>query len=132
VIRLGDTSHLPSDVRQWKGDSIGRWEGSTLVVDTTNYADAKRDTLGTSKDLHLIERFTRIDSDTINYEATIDDPTIWTRRWTYALPLHRQPGGTVGLLEYACHEANHGLVGILRGARVQEKKGHRVSDGGTR
>ena len=121
VIRLNDHSHLPKDVRQWKGDSIGHWEGATLVVDTANFADAKRDPAGTSKDVHVTERFTRVDDDSINYEATVDDPTIWTQSWTYALPLRRQPGGTVGLFEYACHEGNYGLLGILRGARVQEK-----------
>ena len=121
VIRLNDHSHLPKEVRQWKGDSIGHWEGATLVVDTANFADAKRDPAGTSKDVHVTERFTRVDDDSINYEATVDDPTIWTQSWTYALPLRRQPGGTVGLFEYACHEGNYGLLGILRGARVQEK-----------
>lgn len=121
VIRLGDQTHLPPDVRQWKGDSIGHWEGQTLVVDTTNFADVKRDMVGTSKDLHLTERFTRVDDNTINYQATVDDPTIWTRPWTLDLPLTKQPGGTVALFEYACHEGNYGLQGILRGARAQEK-----------
>jgi hypothetical protein len=121
VVRLNDHSHLPKDVRQWKGDSIGHWEGATLVVDTANFADAKRDAAGTSKDVHLTERFTRVDDDSINYEATVDDPTIWTQSWTYALPLRRQPDGTVGIFEYACHEGNYALLGILRGARAQEK-----------
>jgi hypothetical protein len=69
----------------------------------------------------VTERFTRVDDNSINYEATVDDPTIWTQSWTYALPLRRQPGGTVAIFEYACHEGNYGLLGILRGARAQEK-----------
>lgn len=127
VIRLGDHAHLPRDVRQWKGDSIGRWEGETLVVDTTNFAEVKRDRLGTSKDLHLIERFTRVDDTTITYEATIEDPTIFTRPWTLALPLRKQPEGTIALYEYACHEGNYGLVGILSGARAEERSAKGVA-----
>ena len=121
IIRLDGRPHLPQDVRQWNGDSVGHWEGATLVVDTTNFTDAKRDPVGSSKNLHLVERFTRVDENTISYEATVDDPTTWTRPWKLALPLLKEPEGTVGIFEYACHEGNYGLVGILGGARAQEK-----------
>ena len=121
IIRLDGRPHLPQDVRQWNGDSVGHWEGATLVVDTTNFTDAKRDSVGSSKNLNLVERFTRVDENTINYEAMVDDPTTWTRPWKLALPLAREPEGTVGIFEYACHEGNYGLVGILSGARAQEK-----------
>jgi hypothetical protein len=120
IIYLDGRPHLPPDVRQWNGDSRGRWDGTTLVVDTTNFTDTKEDRWG-SQNLHLVERFTRVDEHTINYEATLDDPTTWTRPWTLALPLVKDPEGTVGIFEYACHEGNYSLVGILGGARAEER-----------
>ena len=137
VIPLDGRPHLPRDVRLWNGDSRGRWEGATLVVDTTNFINAKQDRLHTNGDLlHVIERFTRVDANTINYEATLEDPTTWTKPWTLALPLWKEPEGTVGIFEYACHEGNTiaggGMLGMLRGARADEraeaKKGKRDSN----
>ena len=100
-------------VRQWVGDSRGHWEGESLVVETKNFA-RETNFAGSSKDTHLIERFTRIDSDTVLYEFTIDDPNNYTRPWTAAIPFRRTDGP---LYEYACHEGNYGLTGILAGAR---------------
>ena len=101
------------DVRQWVGDSRGHWEGDTLVVETTNFL-RETNFSGSSKDTHLIERFTRIDPDTVAYEFTIEDPNNYTRPWTALIPFRRTDGP---LFEYACHEGNYGLPGILAGAR---------------
>ena len=106
------------DLRQWTGDSRGRWEGETLVVETVNFL---RETSfmrgGASADLHLTERFTRISPDVLLYEVTVDDPTTWTRPWTYAVPMQRNPEP---LYEYACHEGNYAMEVILAGARAKE------------
>ena len=105
-------------LRQWSGDSRGRWEGDTLVVETINF---RRETSlqGSTADTRLVERFTRIDADTIKYEFTVTDPTAYTRPWTAMLPLSRIRGP---LFEYACHEGNYALPNILAGARAQEKE----------
>ena len=120
VIPLDGRPHLPQDVRQWNGDSVGHWEGATLVVDTTNFTN-KANYQGSSEKLHLVERFTRVDAQTINYEATIDDPATWTKPWTLALPLSKEPEGTVGINEYACHEGNEQMASILGGGRADDK-----------
>ena len=128
IIHMDGRPHLPQDVRQWNGDSRGRWEGTTLVVDTTNFTDTREDRWG-SKNLHLVERFTRVDEHTINYEARLEDPTTWTRPWTLALPLVKDPEGSVGLYEYACHEGNYSMVGILGGARAEERAATEAAKG---
>jgi hypothetical protein len=112
IIRMNGT-HLPSNVRQFLGDSIGHWEGDTLVVDTTNFADQVR-FHGSSENLHVIERFTRVDDSTILYRVTIDDPTTFTRQWALEYPFVAAPGP---IFEYACHEGNYSLTDILGGAR---------------
>ncbi len=101
------------NVRQWVGDSRGRWDGETLVIETKNF---QRETnfAGSSKDTLLVERFRRVDSDTLMYEFTIEDPNNYTRSWTAMIPLRRTDGP---LFEYACHEGNYGMVGIMAGAR---------------
>jgi len=106
-------------LRRWMGDSRGRWDGATLVVDTVNFTD-RTAFRGADEALHLVERFTRLDRDTIEYRFTIDDPTVWTRPWTAAFPLRH----TRDLMyEYACHEGNFRSVeGVLRGARAQERQ----------
>ena len=109
--------HLPENVRLWAGDSRGRWEGDTLVVDTTNFTD-KTAFQGSSSALHVVERFTRVSGDRTLYQFTVDDPNTWTRPWSAEIPMTATKGP---LYEYACHEANYGLVDILRGARFQEK-----------
>jgi hypothetical protein len=116
IIPIDARPHAPSVIRSWTGDSRGRWEGDTLVVDTVNLKNSFR---GASEDLHLIERFTRVGPNTIHYEVTFDDPATWTRQWTLMIPLRR----TDDLIyEYACHEGNHGLAGILSGARAEERQ----------
>lgn len=118
LIPLERRPHLPEDTRQWVGDSRGRWEGNTLVVETRNF-NGKQSFQGSSGNMHLVERYTRVDDNTIKYSATVNDPTVWTKPWTMALPLRKD---TDGFFEYACHEANHSLVGILSGARATEQK----------
>jgi hypothetical protein len=117
IIPLGERPHIGRDIRQWLGDSRGHWEGDTLVVDTTNFT-AKTNFRGSSANLHLTERFTRVAADAIDYQFTVDDPTTWTRPWTVAMPVAM----TKGLIyEYGCHEGNYSLPDILGGARAQEK-----------
>jgi hypothetical protein len=108
--------HLPRDVRLWLGDSIGRWEGDTLVVDTTNFTD-KTGYRGASQNLHVIERFTRVDADNILYKFTIDDPETFTKPWTAEYPFRAAAGP---IFEYACHEGNYAMPDILGGARAAE------------
>ena len=115
IIRMNGT-HLPANVRQWMGDSIGRWEGDTLVVDTTNFTDKTR-FRGSSANLHVIERFKRVDADTILYRATIDDPSTFTKQWTMEYPFRASAGP---LFEYACHEGNYAMPDILGGARKSD------------
>jgi len=118
IIPLDGRPRLPSNVRQWMGSYTGRWEGDTLVVETTNFTD-KTAFQGSSENMHLTERFTRVDETTVLYKFTVDDPATWTRPWSAELPMKR----TIGpLFEHACHEANYGLANTLAGARAEEKK----------
>ena len=117
VIPLDGRPHLPGNIRQWKGDSRGHWEGNTLVVDTTNFTDKTRFRNSTGN-MHLIERFTRVDPDTLIYEFTVDDPATFTRPWKASIPMTRTQGP---IFEYACNEGNYGMEGMLAGARAQEK-----------
>lgn len=115
IVRM-NAQHLPKTIRKWMGDSVGHWEGDTLVVDTTNFTDQTR-FRGSSQDLHVIERFTRVEDKTLLYRFTIDDPATWTRPWTgeYAWPATDEL-----IYEYACHEANYAMENVLRGARRRE------------
>ena len=117
VVPLDGRPHLPDGVSQWVGDSRGRWEGDTLVVETTNFI---RETSfrGSSKNLHLVERFTRADADTLLYEFTVTDPAMWTQPWTAVVPMK---ASALPLFEYACHEGNYGMTNLLLGSRAQEK-----------
>jgi hypothetical protein len=110
--------HLPATVRQWMGDPRGHWEGNTLVVDTTNFTD-KTNFRGSGENLHLIERFTRTGPNQLMYEFTVNDPASFTRPWTVQIPMAKTDGP---LFEYACHEGNYGMEGMLRGARQQERE----------
>jgi hypothetical protein len=121
VIPLDGRPHLSEQIPQWLGDSRGRWEGNTLVVNTKGFSP-KSNFQGSSSGLHLVERFTRIDRDTLQYEATMSDPTTWTRPWTARLYFKRTDEP---LLEYACHEGNLGMFGILSGARTLEAQRER-------
>ena len=118
VIPLDGRPHLPAGLRKDLGDSRGHWDGDTLVVETTNF---KRDVNfnGASSDLRLVERFTRVADDRLQYEFTMDDPTTWTRPWTARLFMRPAPG-TGRIYEFACHEGNYAIENTLRGARLQE------------
>ena len=118
IVPLDGRPHLPSSIRQWMGDSRGRWEGDTLVVETTNFSE-KNAYRGASPNLRLIERFTRTDASTLTYEFTVNDPETWTAPWTGRIPLLRLDEN---LYEYACHEGNRGMEGILKGARTEERE----------
>jgi hypothetical protein len=116
MIPLDGRPHLPSDVHTWLGDSRGHWDGDTLVVDTTNYKAGAF--MNASDKLHVVERFTRTGPETLKYEVTIDDPATWTKPWSVMIPLSHSHDA---VFEYACHEGNEGLAGILSGARAEEK-----------
>ncbi len=115
IIPLDGRAH--GSIRQWKGESRGRWEGNTLVVDTTNF---KRETslAGSSANTHLIERFTRTGANTLLYAFTVDDPAMWTRPWTAVIPMLKSEDP---IYEYACHEGNYAMASVLAGARAEEK-----------
>lgn len=119
VIPIGDMPHAPESIRQWHGDSRGHWDGDTFVVETTNYSP-KSGYRGSAENLHMIERFTLAGPQSLHYEITVTDPTTWTRPWTAMVPLSRSQDV---LFEYACHEGNIGMVGILAGARAEEAAG---------
>jgi hypothetical protein len=128
IIPLDNRPHIASNIRQWHGNSVGHWEGSTLVVDTTNYSP-KSNFRGANEKLHIVERFTRVGPDTLNYEVKVEDPTVWTGPWTAMIPLKRS---TDLIYEYACHEGNDGLAGILAGARADEKAAEAPRSGSSR
>ena len=119
IISMSGRPHISESIRQWNGDSRGHWDGDTLVVDTTNFTDKQVFRGVPQGTLHLVERFTRVDATTINYEVTIDDPTTWTRPWTFLLLW--QKDDTYEMFEYACHEGNYSMPLILSGARAQER-----------
>jgi hypothetical protein len=118
VIPLDGRPHLPASVRQMMGDSRGRWEGDTLVVDTTNFNDEPA-LFNADHNLHVTERFRKVSPDVLLYEFTVDDPTVYSKPFTGAIAMTRIKGP---LFEYACNEGNYGMSGILKGARVDEKK----------
>ncbi len=130
IIPIDGRPHVPGNVRLWNGDPRGRWEGNTLVVDTANYnnrgwiatqaAAGRIKGVPQTESLHVVERFRSIDANTIDYDATIDDPKMFTRPWTVSIPLHRDPAYRI--YEYACHEGNRSVENVLRGARTLEKK----------
>jgi hypothetical protein len=126
VIPLDGGPHLPSSVRQWHGDSRGRWDGNTLVVDTTNFSPESY-FQGSRENLHLVERFTRVAPDRIDYQITVSDPTTWTQPWTSVVRLKSTRDQ---MFEYACHEGNYTtMTGMLRGARADEKAPGAASGG---
>jgi len=117
LVPLDGRPHLPAGVRNWQGDPRGRWEGDTLVVESTNFSD-RTNVRGSGEGLRLTERFTRTGANSLLYEFTVDDPASFTKPWTAALPMART---TDQIYEYACHEGNYAMSGILRGARSAEK-----------
>src|SRR5436190_14984904 len=124
LIPLDGRKHLRPAIRTYMGDSIGHWDGTTLMVDTTNFngrtgVGANGRAIYHSDALHLVERFTRVDQTTIDYEVVVTDPKTWPRPWTMRFPLKQDPG--YGMFEYACHEGNYGLRNILSAARAAER-----------
>ena len=117
IVPLDGRPHLAPHVGQWHGDSRGYWDGNTLVVDTMNFTH-KTSFRGSTENLHLVERFTRVDADTLLYEFTVDDPATFTTPWTAVVPMTKNP---VPMYEYACHEGNYGMEGILAGHRADER-----------
>ena len=117
IVPMDGRPHAEASLRSWMGDSRGRWEGDTLVIDTANFTD-RTNFRGAGANLHLVERITRLDADTIEYRFTVEDPTTWTRPWTAAYPMVRSEGP---IYEFACHEGNYGLRDILSGARYEER-----------
>jgi hypothetical protein len=117
IIPLDGRPHISSNIRQWYGDSVGHWEGNTLVVDTTNFSDLNP--FPGAQNLHVVERLTRVSPDTILYQFTVEDPGMWTKPWSGELPITKIQGQ---VYEYACHEANYPLANTLRGARVAEQE----------
>jgi hypothetical protein len=118
IIPIDGRAQLPPAIRQLEGSSRGRWEGDTLVVETTNFTEATA-FQGSSENMRLIERFTRVDADTMLYRFTVDDPATWTRPWSAEVPWRKAVGP---LFEHACHEGNYGLYNTLAGARAQDKR----------
>ena len=128
VVPLDGRPGLNDGIRQWSGDSRGHWEGDTLVVETSNFNDQRR-WRGSTTNMKLVERFTRIDADTLEYEFTVTDPETWTTPWTVQIPMRRNDST---LFEYACHEGNHSMEGILAGARAEEKVAAQAANQGSR
>src|SRR5262249_53820711 len=125
VIPTDGRPHLGPAIRKWLGDSRGRWEGNTLVVETTNIIPGlelrpSRTVLGGTEQLKVVERFTRVDADTLDYQFTVTDPAMFTRAWTASTPMAKTD---IPIYEYACHEGNYAIVNMLRGARMAEQNG---------
>ena len=118
IIPLDGTPHLAQSVRQYLGDSRGRWDGKTLVVETTNFGE-QTNFRGSTSGLRMVERFTRVDADTLLYRVTFDDPTTWASPWTAEIPWKATAGP---IFEYACHEGNYGMTGTLTGGRAEDKR----------
>ena len=118
LVALNGRPHPPTSIRSLTGDSIGHWDGDTLVVDTTNFLQ-DAGFRGATANMHLVEKFTRVDKDTLRYEFTVDDPATWTGKWSASIPMTK----TDELIyEYACHESNYGLEGVLKGARYEDQQ----------
>ena len=118
IVPLDGRPQLNARLKQWSGEARGRWEGDTLVIETTNFKEERR-WRGSTANMKLIERLTLLDPDTLEYKYTVIDPDTWTSPWTAAIPLRR---ATEPMYEYACHEGNHSMVGILSGARAMERE----------
>ena len=125
IIPLDGRPQLDAEIRQWMGDSRGRWEGDTLVVETANFTGkvyerrVSNTVFGASREMHLVERFRRVDEDTLDYRLTVTDPRTFAAPWTAAIPMTTLDGP---IIEYACHEGNYSMENMLRGARLQERQ----------
>jgi hypothetical protein len=134
IIPLDGRPHPDAGIRQWLGDSRGHWEGDTLVVETTNFMNMPGPTsqirgVTTDANLKLVERFTRVAPDTINYETTVVDPTVWTKPWTFMVPWKQSKDA---IYEFACHEGNEAMAGTLGGTRALEKSAAEAAKKGSR
>ena len=137
VVPLDGRPALNDGLRLWSGDSRGHWEGDTLVVETANFSDERRwiplgsapPGMASTANMTLVERFTRVDADTLEYTFTVTDPETWTRPWTASMPMRRTD---MPLFEYACHEGNYSMEGILAGTRAEEKAGAQAAKQGSR
>ena len=118
IVPLDGSDHLPDDVRQWRGDSRGRWDGDTLVIETRNFTD-KTSFRGTGPDLHLVERFTRVEDGILLYEYTVTDPESFERPWSVAVPMQKND---LPVFEYACHEGNYGMLNLMVSARAEDAR----------
>ena len=118
IVPLDGSDHLPGDVRQWRGDSRGRWEGDTLVIETKNFTD-KTSFRGTGPGLHLVERFTRVAEGILLYEYTVNDPESFERPWSVAVPMQKND---LPVFEYACHEGNYGMLNLMVSARSEDAR----------
>ena len=118
IIPTDGRPHVPKSVTKWLGDSVGRWEGNTLVIDTTNF-DPGREWRGSTSGMHLIERLTITDPKTLKYEFTVEDSTTWTRPWTAE---NVWPRIEPGIYEFACHEQNYGLINVVKGAQIRARE----------
>jgi len=118
IVPLDGRPHLAAGIRRWQGDPRGHWDGDTLVVETTNFSD-RTSFRGSDTHLRLVERFRRVDAKTLDYQFTVDDASVFSRPWTVSLPMTTSDGP---IYEYACHEGNYAMTGILRGARAQEQE----------
>ncbi len=125
IIPLDGRPRLDDNIRQWNGDSRGHWEGDTLVVETTNYSDKTELRFPSSRNTRAVERFRRVNENLIDYQFTIDDPTVYTKPWTAVRPMPRLPDYRI--YEYACHEGNYAMTNMLRGARAQERAAEAAS-----
>ena len=117
LIALDGRAHIGQGLQQWMGDSRGRWDGDTLIVETTNFNN-RQEFRGATQNLRLVERFTRVDAETIDYQLTANDPATWVKPWTAAIPLTKISDQ---MYEYACHEGNYGMPNLLHGARAEDK-----------
>jgi len=120
IIPVDGRPRLTDSIRQWNGNSRGHWEGETLVVETANYSDKTELRFPASKNTRAVERFTRVGDNLIDYQFTVEDPTLYSKAWTAVRPMPRLKDYTI--YEYACHEGNYAMSGILGGARAEEKK----------
>ena len=118
IVPTDGRPHLPKSVTKWLGDSVGHWEGNTLVIDTTNF-DPGREWRGSTSGMHLIERLTITDPKTLKYEFTVEDATTWTRPWTAE---NVWPRIEPGIYEFACHEQNYGLINVVKGAQIRARE----------
>jgi hypothetical protein len=128
MVQVTNRQHLPTSVHLWLGDPIGRWEGDTFVIDTTNFRDDSPISGGATANTHLVEKLTRVAANTLKYEVTLSDPNTWTKPWTAVLYMRST---TDPIYEYACHEGNEAMIGTLNGARVQEKAAKEKASGAT-